>query len=266
MVEEKKPDKNQPGSPNLESGSPAPKNRDAHWATPVKKLNVVSVPAGAVNLNVSGRQLTGPIRGFGQLWKKIYRIRLSGVQVEPEEVIRIWKENFPNYWPKGNRFYGSGGGMVPGEVALLNLAAPGGFTGPGGLPLISTGVMVIYADDESFCFMTPEGHMFAGLITFSSFKEDQITVAQIEALVRANDPLYEISFRLGFGHKAEDDFWTQTLINLSKDFGVEGYVQQIVSIEDPRVQWSQAKNIWQNAAIRTAINLPIKLISKAFRR
>ena len=28
--------------------------------------------------------------------------------------------------------------------------------------------MVIYADDESFSFMTPQGHMFAGMITFSA--------------------------------------------------------------------------------------------------
>ena len=32
---------------------------------------------------------------------------------------------------------------------------------------LSTGVMVLYADDESFTLMTPQGHMFAGWITFS---------------------------------------------------------------------------------------------------
>ena len=38
---------------------------------------------------------------------------------------------------------------------------------PGGMKL-STGVMVLYADDESFTLMTPQGHMFAGWITFSA--------------------------------------------------------------------------------------------------
>jgi hypothetical protein len=126
--------------------------------------------------------------------------------------------------------------------------------------------MVIYADEESFAFMTPEGHMFAGMITFSAFREGGATVVQVQALVRANDPLYEISFRMGFGHKSEDAFWQKTLENLSREFGVNGYVQQTVSVEDPRVQWSQVKNIWKNAAIRTAINIPGRFIRQIIRR
>ena len=38
---------------------------------------------------------------------------------------------------------------------------------PGKMKL-STGVMVLYADEESFTLMTPQGHMFAGWITFSA--------------------------------------------------------------------------------------------------
>ena len=36
---------------------------------------------------------------------------------------------------------------------------------------LSTGVMVLYADEESFTLMTPEGHMFAGWITFSAIEQ-----------------------------------------------------------------------------------------------
>ena len=43
-------------------------------------------------------------------------------------------------------------------------------TMPGGLKL-STGVLVLYADEESFTLMTPQGHMFAGWITFSAFDD-----------------------------------------------------------------------------------------------
>ena len=35
---------------------------------------------------------------------------------------------------------------------------------------LSTGVMVLYADEESFTLMTPQGHMFAGWITFSAHR------------------------------------------------------------------------------------------------
>jgi hypothetical protein len=244
-------------------------DRETAWAAPASKFKVSGVPAGAINLNVEGRQLTGPLQGFGQLWQKTYKIRLSGSSATPPEVIRVWKQEFPNFWPKGNRFYGPLTGIKPGEVAVLNLAGPGGITGPGGAPMISTGVMVIYADDESFSFMTPEGHMFAAMITFSAFEEDDSTVVQIQALIRANDPLYELGLRLGLIHKTEDEFWHQTLKNLAARFNVTSYVQQDVAIIDPKVQWSQAKNIWKNAAIRTGIyylTTPFRWIGKLFKR
>lgn len=233
------------------TATPNPEPREGTWAMPVDRLRVSGLPEGALNLNVEGRHITGPLQGFGQLWQKTYRVRLSGVQVTPARVIKTWRENFPLFWPKGNRFYAPLTGIQPGEVAVLNLAGPGGINGPGGMPLISTGVMVIYVDEESFSFMTPEGHPFAAMITFSANEDEGATVAQIQALVRANDPLYELSFRLGFGHKSEDEFWQRTLLSLARYFGVESVVQQQTTVVDPRIQWYQAKNIWHNAAIRT---------------
>ncbi|HSF80893.1 MAG TPA: hypothetical protein VLA49_06645 [Anaerolineales bacterium] len=240
-------------------------NRNSSWARPVSKLATADLPAGAVNLNVSGRQVVGPLQGFGQLWQKSYQVRLSGAGVSPVEVVRVWKANFPSFWPQGNKFYGPLTGIQPGEVAVLNLAGPAGISGPGGVPVISTGVLVIYADDESFSFMTPQGHMFAAIITFSAY-DDEGTVAQVQALVRANDPLYELAFRLGFGHTMEDEFWQQTLRNLAAHFGVKGQVGQKVTLVDSRVQWSQAKNIWHNAAIRTALYMPVVLVRRLFKR
>jgi hypothetical protein len=235
-------------------GSPQ-RDVESTWAKPVDRLKVSDAGAG-INLNVDGHHLSSPLRGFGQMWQKTYRIHLEGVNIDPQEVVKTWKENFPKFWPEGNRFYGRVGDMQPGDVALLNLAGPGGVQGPRGMPLISTGVMVIYADDESFSFMTPEGHIFAGMITFSAYQEGG-TVAQVQALVRANDPLYEIGFRLGFGHKSEDAFWGQTLQNLAAHFGAHGVVTQEVVLVDPRLQWSQAGNLWQNAAIRTGLYMAL---------
>jgi hypothetical protein len=235
------------------------------WAQPVDRLKVTGLQAGAVNLNVDGRRITGPVQGFGQMWQKTYTIRLKGSSISPKELIHDWKENFPSFWPKGNSFYsqmavtdsqlpgdaGQKAGIAPGQVAVLNLAGPGGMTIPGGGPLISTGVMVIYADDVSFSFMTPEGHMFAAMITFSAIREED-TIAQIQMLVRASDPFFELTFRMGFGHKMEDDFWFQTLRNLAAHFGAAGSEPELRKVlVDPRLQWSEAKNIWHNAAIRT---------------
>ena len=79
------------------SGQPEAKTpRDAgHWAAPVGRLKVGGVSDDAVNINVEGRQVVGPLQGFGQLWQKTYSVRLSGASITPKEVIKEWKENFP---------------------------------------------------------------------------------------------------------------------------------------------------------------------------
>jgi hypothetical protein len=235
------------------SDSKANEPRQNNWAAPVNRLSVSGIPASAVNLNVAGRQITSPVVGFGQMWQKTYQLRFNEVRVPPKEVIRVWKEKFASFWPKNNYFYSSSGPIRPGDVAILNLSGPGGLTAPGGSPVISTGIMVIYADDESFSFLTPEGHMFAGMITFSVFEEQEVTVAQIQCLVRGNDPLYELVLRIGVGHKMEDDFWTATLQNLAGSFGARGTPTLTRLCIDPRMQWSEARNLWQNAGIRTTL-------------
>lgn len=240
---------------SIEPNGKKPRNSE-QWARPVGRLSAAGAPVEAVNLNVEGRQVAGALQGFGQLWQKTYWIRLSSAPVTPAEVIRTWKEEFPRFWPAGNRFYGSMMGIAPGEVAVLNLAGPGGVNGPGGMPMISTGILVIYADDESFTFMNPEGHMFAGWITFSAHESRGATVAQVQALIRASDPLWEIVMRL-FGYRVEDQFWAQTLKALAARFGVDGYVQMRTICLDPALQWSQVRNVWHNAAIRTGLHTAI---------
>ncbi len=236
--------------------------REGTWAEPVSKLRVASVPPGAVNLNVDGRPAVGPLQGFGQLWQKTYRARLSGAEVTPAEVVKAWRANFQKYWPKGNRFHGALTGITPGDVALLDLAIAGPMR-------LSTGVRVIYADDESFSFMTPRGHMFAAFITFSAFEEDGSVVAQVQPLIRATDPLYEVGCRLGVVNRMEDRFWCATLRALAMDFGVDAQVQQQQVLIDPRVQWSEVKNIWDNAAVRTGAYIalsPVRWALNAVRR
>ncbi len=235
-----------------------PRNVDS-WAKPVDSMTVGEMPSDAINLNVAGRRPTSPMQGFGQLWQKTYTLRITDRQIPPQEIISEWKAHFPDFWPPGNNFYGPMTGVAPGEVAVLNIAGPGGMT-------LSTGIRVIYADEESFSFMTPEGHMFAGMITFNSELDGDQTVVNIQALLRANDPVYEMSFRMGIGHKAEDKFWHQTLMNLAAHFNATGVVTQRNVLVDKKVQWSKAGNVWQNAAIRTGIYMPVHFAKKLIRR
>ena len=61
---------------------------------------------------------------------------------------------------------------------------------------VYTGVRVLYAD-ESFTVMTPEGHPESGWNTFSAYQdEDGTAAAQIQSLARANEPIYELGFRI----------------------------------------------------------------------
>lgn len=217
---------------------------ESNWAKKGTDLQVGEVPKGAINLNVQGRSVTSPIQGFGKMWQKTYRVNL-GTDVEATDVIKTWKERFPSFWPSGNTFYGPITGIAPGDVALLNLTMPGGVK-------LSTGVMVLYADEESFTLMTPQGHMFAGWITFSSFATPEGVMAQAQVLMRASDPLYEVGLTMG-GHKKEDKFWDATLTALAKHFGVEAPVVVTAVCVDKKRQWKRAGNIKQNAAIRSGM-------------
>jgi hypothetical protein len=247
-----------------ETNEPQKTPRDAaNWARPVDKFDAGAAPAHAINLNVAGRRATGPLQGFGQMWQKTYRIRLTGAQVTPQEVIREWKAHFPEFWPKGNNFYACMTNIEPGEVAVLNLAMPGGMK-------LSTGVRVIYADDESFSFMTPQGHQFASIITFSAYDEDGTTVVQIQPLLRASDPIYEMGVRVGFVFRTEDRFWHATLRNLAAYLGVKDVkdltIEQKNVMIDRHVQWSEARNVWHNAAIRTAVYMPVHVVKRVLKR
>ncbi len=210
----------------------------AHWA---RHGGALEVPEGAVGPNVEGRRVVGPLQGFGKMWQKTYKVRLEGASVSPAEVVEAWRERFPELSGFGEKgFRVPSGGLVPGAVALL-----------GGL----SGVMVLYSDEESFTYMTPEGHPFSGWITFSAYEEEEggATVAQAHLLIRANDPLYELMMPLGL-HKLEDRTWQRTLLNLAAYFGARGEVETRVVCVDPRRQWRRYGNIRYNALVLSALH------------
>ena len=173
-------------------------------------------------------------------------------------MVKVWKAGLPDLMPPESRFYPSLSGVKPGEVVLINVTIPGL---PGGLP-ISTGVLVLYADDEAFTVMTPQGHPLAGWNFFSAFDDDGTTVAQVQAKFRASDPIYEFGFRFMGGGKAEDGIWVHVLTSLAARFGVGGEVSIRQECLDPKLQWAYARNIWHNAGIRTVLDTPMRWLRK----
>jgi hypothetical protein len=232
--------------------APVPKDAGS-WAAKVERLQVQRSD-GLRGSNVAGRRLTGPVQGFGKMWQKTYRMDI-GTVATPRQVIATWKAHFPEFWPRGNRFSGALAGLSPGDVALLDLAVGGGVK-------LSTGVFVLYADEESFTLMTPEGHMFAGWITFSAQQAGEPTLVQAQVLMRASDPLYEAALALG-GHRQEDRFWAATMAALAQRLGAAGAAVQTTAVcIDSRRQWRHAGNVWHNAAIRSVLASPRRLFAR----
>ena len=220
--------------------------RDAgNWAKPVDRLEASNVPRGALD-TVGGKKVLSPIQGFGRMWQKTYRVSLDDTDLSPQEVVATWKAEFPTFWPRGSQFHSPLTGIAPGEVALLQASLGGGLK-------LSTGILVIYADEESFTFMTPQGHMFAGWITFSASRKDGATVAQAQLLMRAQDPLTELGLTLG-GHRKEDAFWQATLRALAVRLGSAAEPETTIVCVERRRQWSRAGNVRHSSAFRSGLH------------
>ena len=229
---------------------------DSNWAKPTKTLDPAVVD-GAVNANVRGRRLNAANGGFGRLFQKTFAVQL-GPGVTPQAVIATWKTRFGDFWPKGQRMFLPATGIAPGEIGIINATLPG-------TPTMATGILVIYADDVSFSFMSPEGHPFAGTLTFSAhIDESGATVAQVQELTRASDPFWELAMMTPvLGDRMQNDIWRSTLTNLAHHFGAaDAAVRTKIACVDARRQWKNAKNIWHNAAIRSGLSAPLRLFRR----
>ena len=234
----------------------APALDNSFWAMPLVRLNVPPMPLEAINRNMDGRRVVGPIEGFGQLWQKKYQLVISKLGITPEDAIKILTGKFPHFQPSYNRFYPTGKGIQRGEVVAIDSSTPGG--------PVSTGVMILYADDRSFTFITPQGHPESGWVTFSAFEFVQKTIVQILGLARANDPVYEAAFHI-VGSKMQVRIWNHVLTSLATYLGIPADITVEPVCIDSRIQWSQASNVWYNAQIRTIFYMPFLLLKRASR-
>ncbi|RZU30800.1 hypothetical protein [Blastococcus saxobsidens] len=236
-----------PELPLPDDAGPIPRvPRDAsYWAAPVQRLGAVSDAARSRGLE--GKRLMGPQQGFGQLWQRNYRVPLPGVDLSAAQVVGEWKARFGEFWPSGGSFHAPLAGIAPGELAALDV-------GVGQLVLLSTGVFVLYADETSFTFMTPQGHMFTAWITFAAEEDGGTRTAEVSMLLRAADPVAEVAYLLGAA-RMEDRFWIATLTNLAAALGAERRpVVTRITCVDRRRQWRRWTNLRHNGGPRTLIH------------
>jgi uncharacterized protein (DUF849 family) len=105
-------------------------------------------------------------------------------------------------------------------------------------------------------------------VTFRVFKEPNETVCQIQGLARANDPIYEIAFRL-HGSKFQEQTWMHVLGSLAKHLDVNSQPTMKKRVIAPKMQWSQVGNIRHNAQLWTLAYLliwPIRRVVRIFKK
>jgi pyruvate/2-oxoglutarate dehydrogenase complex dihydrolipoamide dehydrogenase (E3) component/anti-anti-sigma regulatory factor len=234
-------------SPAHEERQPCALTNLTSWAKPISELFVPEMPKEARNLNVNGLRAVGPVNGFGRLCQKVFRLHINDPTIGPEHAVAALKENFPGFQPSFNRFYPSAVGIQAGEVVLIDSMTPGG--------PVSTGVMVLYSDDRSFTFNTPQGHPECGFVSFSAQEGSTGTIVQILGLARASDPVYEAAFRL-VGSKIQTRIWTHVLTSLAVHLGIPANITFEQECVDTSIRWSQIGNVYYNAQIRTLIHEP----------
>jgi hypothetical protein len=237
-----------------EAGTPDGPRDAGNWATKVDRLTAPEEKSN-VGYNITGKKVTGPQQGFGRLWQRTYWTSI-GTAVDAKDLISDWKVNFGDYWPPGSVFHNSLTGIEPGAVTPIEV----GIASRG--PKLATGILVIYADEESFTFMTPEGHMFAGMITFSAEEVKAGTRVEIKILIRPNDPIWEMAWPVA--RRKEDQFWMGTLTNLANHYGVSDadVLEETVCVDRKRL-WSNWRNVWHNSGIRSGIHImtaPLRLL------
>jgi hypothetical protein len=71
------------------------------------------------------------------------------------------------------------------------------------------------------------------------------------------------------GARRQEENWVYVLTSLAERFGIKGQVQMHKVCVDPRWQWSEAKNVWKNASLRTILykmTAPVRWIRNLFKR
>ena len=235
------------------------------WAKSTPTIHVGEVPPGATNINVDGRKRAGALQGFGRLWQKTYKVRLTGADKTPPEIMQIWKEKFADFQPPENHFYPPMAGIKPNDILFISAKVPALPGTPSILP-VNSGVTVLYVDENQFTVMTPEGFPVSGWNTFSVMEdEDGTPVAQVQSLERSSDPIYEMFDRYFGSATQQEKIWKTVLGNLAAHLGLQGEISFSKVCVDPKIQWGAARNIWKNAGARTmvyALGAPLRWLQR----
>jgi len=142
--------------------------------------------------------------GAGPLFHRVYRARIRGTAVSPEELVgaiavdpdRVAPSEFASF----NKLLGDERGMRVGDEYVVRM--PGPWDGP---------VRVVDRTATSFRFATLDGHLEAGQIDFSA-RRDRLLEFRIESWARSGDRLSDLLYdRLRMSKEIQLHMWTSML-------------------------------------------------------
>jgi Domain of unknown function (DUF1990) len=136
---------------------------------------------------VSDDELQPPEAGAGPLFHRIYRIRIEGARLAPEELVRRVRDDLnavtPTEMARFFRVHGGDGSMRVGQEYVVRM--PGPWDGP---------VRVVETTPTSFRLATLEGHLEAGQIEFRAASDGGLLVFTIESWARSGDRLSNLLY------------------------------------------------------------------------
>lgn len=147
--------------------------------------------------------------GVGPLLHRLFRVRITGSSMSPEELAAAVRGNVNKAVPSEVAFFrkvrGDGGPFRRGDEYLVRM--PGPWDGP---------VRVINQDARSFRMATLRGHLEAGQIEFRVCEVSDLLEFEIEAWARAGDrPSSFLYNRLRISKEIQLNMWVHVCLRVA---------------------------------------------------
>lgn len=192
-------------------------------------------PLPAIHEDSLSEEVQGSDTGYGPLFHRRYRTRISEAACSQEEIMSIVQANLnraaPTAFARFEKVRGDGDTMRVGDEYVVRM--PGPWDGP---------VRVIEAAPSSFRFATLDGHLEAGQIEFRAGSAEQGEMTfEIESWARSSGRLTNLLYhRLRFAKEVQAHMWISFLegvVSLSggrMTGGIEIETRRIEELPDAR--------------------------------
>ncbi|MBV9941316.1 MAG: DUF1990 family protein [Solirubrobacterales bacterium] len=188
-------------------------------------------PWPAVEAASLSEEIQGVDTGYGPLFHRRYRTRISAATIRPEEVMSVLQAKVnraaPTTFARFQKVHGDSGIMRVGDEYVVRM--PGPWDGP---------VRVIEVEPCSFRFATLDGHLEAGQIEFrvGTSEGGQMTF-EIESWARSSGRVSNLLYhRVRFAKEVQAHMWISFLegvVSLSGGRMTGGIEIETRRIEEP---------------------------------